>query len=379
MAQPLNKKEMALSEPSTDELLRLFNHIPAVVGHWNLECRCVRSNSAYAEYFGKSPAQMANIHIRDLLGPSLYEKTLPHIEAVLAGHPQNFERELRVTNGSTKHTLTTYTPDIVDGKVLGFFAFITDISYLKTLENQRREIERKVVFASRLSALGEMAGGIAHEINTPLAVLNLLTGQMERHLGSPEDRKTELLKAVKTMETTVFKIAEIIKGLRTFAHEGTNDPFQDVRIRDLMKSTLLLCSEKFRVHGIHLHVSEVSPDLSCRCRPVEIRQALYNLLINAYEATSKLEDKWVWLEVTDDSDNIYWTVTDSGKGIESELRDAIMLPFFTTKALGAGPGLGLAVSQSIIEDHHGRLYLDASCENTRFKIQIPKHMDKLSA
>jgi C4-dicarboxylate-specific signal transduction histidine kinase len=239
-------------------------------------------------------------------------------------------------------------------------------------------MERQLVVSSRFSALGDMAGGIAHEINTPLSVVMMLIGQIEHYLGE-RSRTDEILKALRTMETAVFSISNIIKGLRTFAHEATNDPFQDVRVRDLISNTLVLCGEKFRVHNIDLHICDVASDLTCRCRPVEMRQVLFNLLINAFDAVSKLEDKWVRLDVTEDRDSLRFTITDSGKGIDPQIRESMMLPFFTTKPKGAGPGLGLAVSKSIVEDHQGTLLLDTNCVNTRFEVLIPKHLGKLSA
>jgi two-component system NtrC family sensor kinase len=112
-------------------------------------------------------------------------------------------------------------------------------------------------------------------------------------------------------------------------------------------------------------------DIFLECRETQIEQVFVNLLSNAVDAISSLEDKWIRFEVNTVDDSVMITITDSGKGIETTTLEKIFSPFFTTKSVNFGTGLGLSISRKIVEIHHGSLTYDADSINTRFKILIP--------
>ncbi len=114
-----------------------------MVAYWDSELRCLFSNEAYREWFGKSPAEMLGMCLQDLLGP-LYALNLPYIQGVLRGEPQQFERNIPLPQGGAKDSIATYTPDIEDGVVRGFWAHVADVTPLRMREAQlqRAIIER---------------------------------------------------------------------------------------------------------------------------------------------------------------------------------------------------------------------------------------------
>jgi diguanylate cyclase (GGDEF)-like protein/PAS domain S-box-containing protein len=113
----------------TDKLLRaILDGVPAMVGYWDRQLRNRVANLAYSGFFGLSPKQMAGMHIRDLLGPGLFEKNLTHIDQALAGNAQLFDRAIVDASGQTRYTQASYVPDVVDDEVLGFFVLVTDIT-----------------------------------------------------------------------------------------------------------------------------------------------------------------------------------------------------------------------------------------------------------
>lgn len=133
--------------------LKVIDHLSAMTGYWNTDLICQFSNNAYSHWFGKSKEQMRGIYMRDALGP-IFEKNLAHIQAVLRGELQVFEREVVIPDGSIRHSLMTYTPDIVDGKVCGFFVHVADVTPLKKVEFE-------------LAAAKEAAAAVAEqELNT---------------------------------------------------------------------------------------------------------------------------------------------------------------------------------------------------------------------
>jgi len=261
-------------------------------------------------------------------------------------------------------------------------------SYQNNLENiiekKTNELENtysKLVSTSRLASIGEMAGGIAHEINNPLAIILLRASQARRMLEAHKDildpRTFEFLEAI---ESTVTRTKKIIKGLSAFSRSGENDEFKIETISHILEDTLLMCEEDFKNQNIELSIANIPSNLTLECRPVQISQVLLNLLNNARFAAQKHDgEKYVKLEFEELSDLVRIAVLDSGPGIPIDIRDKILSPFFTTKKVGEGTGLGLSISTGIAQSHHGRLYLDTECCNTRFVLELPKVQSKYKA
>lgn len=231
----------------------------------------------------------------------------------------------------------------------------------------------KIQAASKMSALGEMAGGIAHEINNPLTIILTLSLQLEEWTESGEQIDPEYLKlALKNIASTSQRIAKIVEGLRFFSRDGTHDPFQAASIKSIIQDTLSLCHERFRGRSISLTFNEVADELSIECKATQISQVLLNLLNNAFDAVNTLPEKWVKVEIIDHTDHVDILLTDSGSGISEEVKTKMFQPFFTTKEIGKGTGLGLSISKGIIETHQGSLTLEEQSKNTCFRITLPK-------
>jgi signal transduction histidine kinase len=244
------------------------------------------------------------------------------------------------------------------------------VAALKALR-QLESFEIQMLQASKMAALGEMASGIAHEVNNPLtaiigrAGLLLHTAQTDHSWPRPVVLHSEAIRS------TALRIAAIIRSLRLFAREDEHDPLKEVSVRDILNETLELCRERFRVHGIELKAPMPEADVRIQCHPVQISQAILNLLNNAYDALEGAQTKWVRLETAVYADSIEISVTDSGPGIPKHLQEKVLRPFFTTKPAGKGTGLGLSISQRLVEASEGSLWLDKQSKNTRFVIRFP--------
>jgi PAS domain S-box-containing protein len=126
------------------------NNIPAMVAYWNANERCVFSNDAYREWFGRSPSEMVNMSMRELLGP-LYEKNVCYIRAALRGERQVFERRIQLPGGGSRESIATYIPDAVDGTIRGFWAHVADVTVLR-----EREAALQQTIEERDKALAEV-------------------------------------------------------------------------------------------------------------------------------------------------------------------------------------------------------------------------------
>lgn len=236
---------------------------------------------------------------------------------------------------------------------------------------QELEIRRKLdAHTSKLSSLGEMAAGIAHEINNPLAIISshciVLKKQVDRDQITPALLKESLNK----MEQTVHRIAKIVRGLKSLSRNTQNDLLAPVELKVIIENASELCREKFRQKMVNLKIDPI-PEMSLHCREAEIVQVLLNLLTNAFDAVEALEEKWIHLTFKTSDHSLTMYFIDSGKGIPDDVYQNLMHPFFTTKEVGKGTGLGLPISKGIIENHGGKIYLDRKAGNTTFVIELP--------
>jgi C4-dicarboxylate-specific signal transduction histidine kinase len=241
-------------------------------------------------------------------------------------------------------------------------------------ERRAADSQAQVINSSKMAALGEMAGGIAHEVNTPLATIHTTAGQLqELIMDEPLDRGL-VAKMIATVVTTAERIAKIILSMKSFSRDSTRDPLVSESLQQIIDSTTVLCVEKFKANGVKLDAPALPPEFQIYCRANEISQVLLNLLNNARDAVEQLDPdkKWVKIDVSENQDAVELSVTDGGSGIPAESRSRLFQPFFTTKEVGRGTGLGLSISKRIAESHGGDLHVDSSSPNTRFVLKIKK-------
>jgi signal transduction histidine kinase len=246
------------------------------------------------------------------------------------------------------------------------------------LESQRiiTEQQKALIASAKLSALGEMAGGIAHEINNPLSAIQNLSSLMNRVLTEREFEKAELEKMLISMTSLTERIAGIIQGLRDFSRDASQDPIHPIEVRHLIELTMNFCAERFRANDIALIIDPLPQGLSIACRETELSQVLLNLLSNSFDAvldhSNERLEKWIRISVSENDSQVEIRVTDSGLGISPEIQKKLFQPFFTTKEVGKGTGLGLSIAFGILKANQGELFLDEQSRYTSFVIRLPK-------
>jgi C4-dicarboxylate-specific signal transduction histidine kinase len=234
------------------------------------------------------------------------------------------------------------------------------------------ETQRRVTQSAKMSALGEMASGIAHEINNPLAIIQGHLNRMRTLIENDIIENDTLMDSVQISSKTVSRVGKIVEGLRNFARDGEGQPFEKAELFQIVNDTLSLCQERFSNHNIKMNVHPISRTIVLECRQVEISQVLLNLLSNAFDAVVDCPERWVDLKFVDRGTEIEVRVTDSGRPIAHEIRQKMFEPFFTTKMVGKGTGLGLSISKGIVEGHQGTIKLSDGEGNTEFVVRLPK-------
>jgi two-component system NtrC family sensor kinase len=307
------------------------------------QARVIFANKAFMDIFGYRPEEVIGHDALEISG----------------GGPESWLTELRQTveqRGWRGETVAyrkdgTEFPILLnagmirddDGEVQGAVAILQDISEEKRFQQQMQR-------ADRLAAVGEMAAGIAHEVNNALAVI---FGQTEDAAERPNE---ELRPALQKVDNQGRRIAEIVKGVLGFArpHEPERQPIDLVSVT---RQTLDLISHDIDRQGVRLETSFDGDLPSVMADPQQLQQVLLNLLGNALQAMGSTEDPSLRVEVCGIDDRLAIRVRDTGPGISPDVVARIFDPFFSTK--DDGSGLGLSVSYAIAQAHGGELQVES--------------------
>lgn len=243
------------------------------------------------------------------------------------------------------------------------------IAEINSTLGRLEEAQASVGRASIFSALGEMAGQLAHEINNPLAVIMGYSNRLSKDPASfSHDQIKDLASKI---HFTGLRIERIVRSLRLVSRDGAQDPKEDVLLGDILDEAVILSEAKLHGQGIKLQVDSFDKYLKVQGRNIQLIQVVLNLLSNAVDAVESLEEKWIEVRTETQAGQVYLRVIDSGRGIPEEVVQKLMDPFFSTKGAGKGTGLGLSISKKIIEDHNGSLEYELYKGHTSFVIILP--------
>lgn len=228
--------------------------------------------------------------------------------------------------------------------------------------SELKEQLTKNLHTARLAAVGELAADVAHEVNNPLTVIDLHAARLKKELNL----NPGMVNSIDKIQLMIKRIGKIIKGLKSMSRDGNSDPMIAFPAHCILEDVKALVEMKLRANEIDFEIIVPDPSPIVIGREVQISQVLVNLVGNAVDAISQMENKWVKLEVKCDPDFIVFSVTDSGNGIPVDIVEKIMNPFFTTKDVNKGTGLGLSISKNIIEEHGGILEYNSHHQHTQF-------------
>jgi PAS domain S-box-containing protein len=270
-------------------------------------------------------------------------------------------------NGSRVYLVISITSVLSkEGKVVGRIGTIRDET---VLEKKKQELFE----ASRFSSLGQMAAGVAHEINNPLAVVSLTLENLrdewsEQGKVLPNEPMQENFERI---ETCIARIHQIVKSLQLVSGVVPHEKMTEVKLSNIVQYSLDLCREMFEGEGIQVHTSDFQ-DFQVKGKRGVLSQAVFNIMQNAFEATKRNHSLVRWVRVTSKlfDGKVALTIENSGPLIPEAERVRVFHPFYTTKDVGKGSGLGLSVAKGIIESHGGQLYLLPDTANTTFQFEF---------
>ncbi len=244
---------------------------------------------------------------------------------------------------------------------------------LTGLNNELQALMAKLVATERLAALGQLAAGVAHEINNPLAFVVNNLGYVRHQLVAlvQQDPTLERLMApLSEAEDGAMRIGEIVRDIRTVSRSDNNGQARRFEVNAAMRSATRISGEQIKRRA-HLEM-DLGADLWIMGNPGRITQVFINLLVNAADACQGRPGCVIRIVSQRAGDNIVVSVHDSGAGIPSENMARIFEPFFTTKGEGVGTGLGLSICRDIVSQHGGGISVTSVLgEGTRFTMQFP--------
>ncbi len=325
----------------------------------DLEDRVESWNSQIEKLTGVPRQNAIGRRLRELLPADLCEQ-LEDVRGE-AGIHNIYKFVLRPGSASGDVTMNIAVAPLIsrDGDRIGRLIIFDDIT-------DRAELERRLVQADKLSSIGLLAAGVAHEVNTPLAVISTYAQMLAKQI-SGDAQKAPLLEKIARQ---TFRASEIVNSLLNFSRTSPTE-FVTVDLNKVIRETLTLLEHQLAKASVKVETALAEETPRIKGNPGKLQQVFLNLFINARDAMetggtlairSSAEDGFVRV-----------TVADSGGGIAAENLSRIFDPFFTTKAARKGTGLGLSVSYGIIREHSGEIDVQSEVGvGTRFHLSFPE-------
>ena len=287
--------------------------------------------------------------------------------------PLDIEYRVVLADGTLKHLhhIAQAVHD-ADGRLLKYVGTIHDVTDRRHAQDEARQLQERLTHFARLSTMGEMAAGLAHEINQPLSAIATYAQACQRFLRLPEPEIDDVMAALDQINAQALRAGEVIRRLRNFVknREVKREPVDCGRMLEDLRT---LAETDARLHSVRLRIDAEDELPTVYADPIQLQQVVLNLVRNAIDAMidAPEERREVVLQTRRSGDGeVEITVADRGSGLAPEATEHLFNPFFTTKA--GGTGLGLAISRSIVRAHGGRLWHTPNDDcGARFHFTLP--------
>ncbi len=315
-------------------------------------------NERLAEFLAFSGKDISREDFINWVHPEDRQEIKRHSKDLLNGLEEHLRFEFRAgdENGYRFYRAYAQLTEYEDHAAIHFI--LDDITEQIELARKVKLNELRLYHEDRLSALGIMAAGIAHELNQPLNTIRVVTdGLLFGREEGWELEQEELFENLEMVSRQVVRMSEIIQNIRNFAREDQGLCVEDVNANEAIENVFSMIGRQLEAHGIN-----IQKDLAHGLPPINtnlnrLEQVIMNLIVNARQALDACSHDNKELRVATGSANgsVFIKVSDNGSGIPDELSVKIFDPFFTTKEIGNGTGLGLSISQTIVAEFKGRL------------------------
>jgi len=350
-------------------------------------------NDAFYKVIGYSRQDLMGTNYRKFTDPQDAGRVFHAFNNVYVSHKPSKEFEWQIIRKDGEKRLLEASVSLIkgpDGLPNGFQGIIRDVTdrnlaeqSLKEAYQELKHTQSQLVQSGKLASIGELAAGVAHELNQPLMVIRGNAQLVKRFITNGQYEIDDLLKQMEPIERNTKRMMNIINHLRTFSRQSKSE-YYALDVNQVIDESFLMVGEQLRLRNIEIKKT-LDPDLpKIKGDTNQLEQVFLNLITNARDAiTEKNENRKPEDRAPDsieiitktsenDANLIEVLFKDSGNGIGESARSSIFDPFFTTKAVGKGTGLGLSISYGIISDHNGQIEIaDTGPQGTTFKVRLP--------
>lgn len=354
---------------SEQKYCAIFNNIPNAVLVLDAETlEILDCNQTALSLYGHTRGNLIRRLVLDVVAP---EEVEANREAMSKATSLKRTKHIDV-QGNTFWASTTTTKADFEGQPV-LLTVVTDIS-------ERIRSDEQLVQASKMATLGEMATGVAHELNQPLAVLQIVANLVKRKLKSDSLLDKETLETMsEKISNNVTRANRIITHMREFGRKS-NIETELVDLNKVIRRSFDFFSQQLKLHDIQVRW-ELSDDIPLTAADANrLEQVFINLLLNARDAIDEKcagqgcteSDRIITLRTRFSRRHVIAEVRDTGTGINTQVLPRLFEPFFTTKEVGKGTGLGLSISYGIVNDYGGTIHASSTEAGSRFVISLPR-------
>lgn len=263
---------------------------------------------------------------------------------------------------------------------LSILASMTMLAYTiyyfhSNVEKREAEIivKNELIFQNeKMVSLGVLASGIAHEINNPLAVIKMGIDVLKKQNKAERLDQEHLGEKLQKIDLNVIRIGKIVSSLKTYSRNEDIDPLSEVDLNKVLDEAITLLTKEFSLAEIEIMLPE--NQYKVLAREGELIQIMVNLFLNAIDEIKKQSDKkWIKISALAKDDKVEISIQDSGAGIAKEIEQKIFQPFYTTKTIGEGTGLGLFISRNLIESMGGEISYELRDKHTTFVLLLKRY------
>lgn len=355
------------------QLRLVTDALPVLISYIDEYEKHLFANKMYTDWFSVKPEEITGKSISEVWGESNYIKLSANLRISLSGMQITFDMELPLGGNQIKSVNISLIPDFdADKHVCGVITLMSDNTDRLAAEEMDRKRLLDTAHISRLSSMGEMASEIAHELNQPLAAISIYSDACKRLIQTGKGQQDKIIQSLTDINAQAERAGAVIRRIREFTSKkelslATTDA------NTLVRDAVHLLAVELRSNDIKLNLNLEDALPLVYVDKILIEQVIFNLARNAIEAMNSIEQSKRVLQISTLSDGkreVEINIEDTGPGLSVEQKNEVFNAFHTTKT--DGMGLGLAISKSIVDAHHGRLWAVSNAPNgSIFSFTIP--------
>jgi PAS domain S-box-containing protein len=361
--------------------LRLITDaLPVLIAYIDRDLRYRFCNATHRSWLEMAPADLLGRSMEDVVGATVFARLRGYVDQVLSGESVTYDTILENEFTGTRSVSVNYVPNIAtDGEVIGFYSMISDITARLEAQAEQRRLQEQLQHAQKIDALGQLAGGVAHDVNNLMTVIAAHASLLRPKLA----RESLLHDSLKSIDDAVRHASGVTRSLLTFSRRLPTDK-RPVDLGSAMETITRM------LHRTMPATIELSVQIQCEVQPwvqaddAQLQQVVLNLALNARDAmpgggqlvvsvSAPPQDHIGICPPGIDGPAVRLSVQDSGCGISAHIQNQMFEPFFSTKPPAERSGLGLAIVHGIVVEHAGQIAVhSAPGSGSVFVLDLPR-------